>query len=263
VRIGQRGPAPGSRAAFTIVKDEPRFLPIWLDHYGRSFAPEDLYVLDHQSIDGSLDAARGRCHVLPVEHPTTYHHTWLVLLAERFQSFLLASYETVLYTDADELVLAEPRRFRDLGEYIDAMDGPVARCTGFEVVQQVGEEPLRFGEPLLAQRRWWYRVPLYDKPLLACLPLAWTPGFHTELRFPDVQPDPDLYLLHMHRADRDYCLERHRAAAARDWNDEDLAIGRGYQNRIVEPDEFERWFYGEGLGGAEREEIPERLRGLA
>ena len=37
---------PRRRAAvFTIVRDEPVFLPIWLRYYGATFAPEDTFVL--------------------------------------------------------------------------------------------------------------------------------------------------------------------------------------------------------------------------
>ena len=42
-------------AVFTIVKNENYFLPIWLKHYKRYFDNSDIYVLDHQSNDGSTD----------------------------------------------------------------------------------------------------------------------------------------------------------------------------------------------------------------
>ena len=47
------------KAAFTIVKNEPVMLPIWLSYYSKHFDLQDLYVLDHQSTDGST-AAKAR-----------------------------------------------------------------------------------------------------------------------------------------------------------------------------------------------------------
>ena len=41
------------RAVLTIVQNEAVFLPIWLRYYSRFFAPDDIYVLDHESTDGS------------------------------------------------------------------------------------------------------------------------------------------------------------------------------------------------------------------
>ena len=41
------------RAVITIVHNEPVFLPIWLAYYSRFFAPDEIYVFDHESTDGS------------------------------------------------------------------------------------------------------------------------------------------------------------------------------------------------------------------
>src|SRR5436190_17272313 len=43
------------RAALTMVQNEAVFLPIWLRYYSRFFGPDDLYVLDHDTSDGSTD----------------------------------------------------------------------------------------------------------------------------------------------------------------------------------------------------------------
>jgi len=50
----------------TIVHNEAVFFPIWLRYYSRFFAPDDIYVLDHETTDGSTD---GDGFVrIPVEH---------------------------------------------------------------------------------------------------------------------------------------------------------------------------------------------------
>jgi hypothetical protein len=258
------GPRAGtrSRAAFTIVQNEPVFLPLWLAHYRRYFDPDDIYVLDHDSTDGSTSGLTGTCNVLPVHRSASFDHDWLRSTAEQFQSFLLASYETVLYAEADEFIVAEPTRHSGLDSYIEELRGPAACCTGYEVVHYPSEQPLRLDSPILGQRQYWHSSARYSKRLIAKAPLAWGQGFHRELRFPEVRPDPDLYLIHLHRADYDRCHARHRSAASRNWSERDLAGGAGSQNRIVEADEFRHWFYNVGLGSAERERIPDRLKAL-
>ena len=61
--------SPMSRAVLTMVYNESVFLPIWLRYYSRFFAPEDIYVLDHQSDDGSTNG--GGFVRVPLEHETT------------------------------------------------------------------------------------------------------------------------------------------------------------------------------------------------
>jgi len=263
VRVEATGPRTDARrrAAFTVVQNEPDFLPVWLAHYGRYFDAEDIYVLDHDSADGSTRGLEAQCHVFPVHRAASFDHDWLRSTVERFQALLLASYDTVLFAEVDELIVVDPARHAGLGDYIGRLRAPAARCTGFEIVHHPSEPPVRLDEPILSQRAYWHPSKTYSKCLIARTPLAWTAGFHRELRFPDVRPDPDLYLLHLHRVDYDRCLARHRAAAAREWNEYDLQAGRGY-SRIVEPEEFRHWFFNVGLDGSDAERIPERLRSL-
>ncbi len=250
------------RAAFTIVHDEAAMLPLWLDYYGRHFDADDLYVLDHDSTDGSTAGLAGCCHVVPVHREAAFDHRWLKSAIEQFQAFLLRSYDAVLFSDVDEIVLADPRRYAGLGAYIAALSRPAARCSGFNVAHQPGEPPLRFDAPLLAQRRYWHASHMYSKRLLSTIPLRWSCGFHQEHNAPDDPPDPELLLVHLHRIDHDTTLARHRAAVARDWSKFDLANGYGAQNRIAETGEFEEWFYRGADLDSPRELIPEHIRSL-
>jgi hypothetical protein len=249
------------RAAFTIVQDERVMLPLWLEYYGRYFSGDDLFVLDHDSGDGCTAGLAGRCHVVPVHREASFDHHWLKSTVEAFQRFLLRSYDAVLFAEVDEFVIADPHEHAGLDAYIDALARPAARCQGFNVVHQPEEPALRFDSPLLAQRRYWHCSQYYSKRLLSRIPLRWSDGFHLEFDAPDEPPDPGLLLIHLHRADYETCLARHRAAATRDWNKADLAGGRAH-NRIVEPSEFEEWFYGGPDLGGSREPIPERIRAV-
>jgi hypothetical protein len=256
--------APGAarRAVFTIVQNEPTFLPLWLRYYSRHFDPADIYVLDHGTTDGSTDGLAG-CYVIEVHRDRSFDHAWLKGAVEDFQAFLLRSYDVVLFAEADEFVVPDPDRYRDLAAFIDGLAAPAARCTGYNVVHYPDEEPpLRFGEPILRQRRWWHPARRwYSKRLLARAPLSWSYGFHDELNAPFVEPDPGLLLVHLHRVDYDYCLARHRSVTERQWYEADRRRDLGAHYRVVDPDEFREWFFnGYDLEGTERELIPDRLR---
>jgi hypothetical protein len=254
----------GRRAVFTIVQNEPTFLPLWVRYYSRHFDPADIYVLDHGTTDGSTDGLEG-CQVVEVHRDRSFDHAWLKGTVEDFQAFLLRSYDAVLFAEADEFVVPDPDRYRDLAAYIEALEAPAACCTGYNVVHYPDEEgPLRFGEPILRQRRWWHPARRwYSKRLLARAPLSWHYGFHDELSAPFVQPDPALYLIHLHRVDFDYCLARHRSVTERRWYEEDRRRDLGRHYRVVDPEEFRDWFFGGyDLEGTEREPIPERIRAM-
>ncbi len=251
-----------ARAAFTIVQDESVMLPLWLDYYGRHFDPEDLYVLDHGSSDGSTANLEGRCHVIPVHREAAFDHHWLRSTVELFQGFLLNSYDTVLFAEVDEFVIADPRSYSGLEDYIHRLARPASRCLGFNVIHQPDEPALRFdAPPLLAQRRNWHVSLMYSKRLLSKIQLRWSDGFHEEHKAPDDAPDPELMLVHLQRIDYDACFARRQASAARDWNEADILHERGAQNRIVEPSEFEHWFRSADVE-APRELIPEHIRSL-
>jgi hypothetical protein len=252
------------RAAFTIVQNESVFLPLWLEYYSRYFAPGDLYVLDHDSDDGSTAGLFARCNVLQVHRDRSFDHAWLNATVTAFQTFLLRSYERVLFVEADEFVVADPAFYDGLHDYIEQCRVPLARCTGFEVVHYPDEEPpIDFHQrPLLKQRRYWHASRKYSKPLLSSAPTVWSMGFHEAPEALQVKPDPKLFLVHLHRIDYGSCVARHQRTAARKWNETDLRDGLGFQNRLVEGDEqFKTWYFrGEDNGG--RGPIPERLRNL-
>jgi glycosyl transferase family 2 len=254
------GPRP--RAAFTIVQNEPVMLPLWLAYYGRFFDPDDLYVLDHDGTDESVEAVKDRCRVVPVHRSTSFDHRWLRSTVEAFQAFLLRSYDVVLFAEADEFLIADPREYSGLDQYIERLDRAAARCVGFNVVHQADEAPLRFDDAILAQRRYWHASLDYSKRLLSRVPLRWSEGFHEEYDAPDDPPDSSLLLVHLHRVDYDWCLDRHRATAARNWNEPDAIRGDGAQNRIAAPEQFEHWFRQGADLDSPRELIPEHLRAV-
>jgi hypothetical protein len=248
-----------SRAVLTIVHDEAVFLPIWLRYYGQFFAPEDIYVLDHESSDGSTEV--GGFVRDPVEHDRV-DMRWLRDTIQAKQHELIDRYDVVLITDVDEIVAPDPDT-GNLGEYIDRFDKDFVNCVGYELLHQKDREPAFRPElAVLQQRHHWFPNFAYSKPVLAREPMDWHLGFHARM---DGRADFDesLHLIHLHRMDYDICLARHILRRGLAWSERDLAKRRAYQNLITEVEEFERWFFEDSCNSIlpiRLEEIPPRWR---
>jgi len=238
-------------AVFTIVQNEPLFIPVWARYYQKHFPTEDIFVLDHDSDDPITLQVSREFNRVPVHRTASFDHEWLRDTVKSFQAFLLRSYELVLFVEVDEIVAPEPKRYPEgLSEFIEhfgASDKSLSRCTGYEIVHDArgGEDALDWEAPILAQRRQCRRSVSYSKPLLARIPLEWSLGFHNletdSLSLP--RPSRHLLLFHLHRVDYDSCFARTLETAARNWSGVDLEKNRAAQNRITDEDEFERWFY--------------------
>lgn len=250
-------------AAFTIVQNEPVWLRIWFDYYSKHVGALNVYVLDHDSTEiGQLalhDVAERGANMVPVHRDFSYDHAWLRDTVERFQAFLLQSYDTVLFAEADEFLISDLPG--GLAELLHTAPWPDAvRAQGYNVVHYRDEEPpLNWADrPLLKQRKFWHPSRLYSKTIIARAPLHFTPGFH------DVQggggaSHPNLYLAHLHRVDWAYARQKHEEQARRNWNDKDRRIGAGVQNRVVDEEGLLNYFYHDADLGP-REEIPELIR---
>jgi Glycosyl transferase family 2 len=232
-------PARRSRALITIVHNEALFLPIWLAYYSRFFAPQDIYVLDHESSDESIGL--GGFQRIPVTHDSV-DHPWMVETIERLQHELIERYDMVLVTDVDEIVIPHPRS-GTLGEYLDRFDEEWVNCLGYELLHmRDSEPPLRLDRPILDQRGHWFYNDGYDKAALATVPMSWRPGFHGRKDF-GFNLDPDLRLIHLHRMDYATCLQRHRIRSRRPWAELDARKRWAIHNRVIDDEEFRHWFY--------------------
>jgi Glycosyl transferase family 2 len=230
---------PRRRAIITMVHNEPAFLPIWLGYYGRFFAPEDIYVLDNDTDDGSTDrdgfvripAARNCVDAL-----------WTRDTIQALQHELIERYEIVMVTDVDELVAPSPQ-VGSLGDYLDRFDEEWVNCLGYELLHLKGSEPpLDPARPILGQRHHWFANGAYDKAALTTVPLQWRQGFHGRADF-QYNLDPDLRLVHLHRMDYEICLARHRTRQGRAYAQRDREERWALHNQITDAESFERWFY--------------------
>ena len=251
------------QAVATIVHNEAVFLPIWLRYYSRFFGPKDIYVLDNDSTDGSTQ--RPGFVRIPVSHDRV-DHVWMVQTVEQLQHELLGRYDVVLVSDVDEIVAPDPS-WGTLADYLGRLEEEFVNPLGYEVLHLADREPpLDADRSVLEQRGHWFANDAYDKPILATVPMRWTPGFHASADGRH-NYDPDLRLIHLHRMDFEICRARHAARAQRPWNDRDLERRWAIYNRVADGAAFERWFYAdsgfedEGIHIA-LERIPRHWRGV-
>lgn len=233
--------ASGKRACavVTMARNESVLLPVWWRYYSQFFEPEDIYILDHETTDGSTSGP-GFVRI-PVSHASV-DWGWHRDMLQQQQHRLIERYDVVLCTDVDEIVAPDPRS-GSLGDYMQRFRDDFVNCRGYEILHlKDTEAPLDFTRPLLEQRFHWYFNPAYSKPLLARVPMFWHGGLHARVD-ELTNDDPNLYLIHLHRVDYDTCLARHRQRTSWTWNKRDLDLGWGYQNRITESESFFHWFY--------------------
>ncbi len=246
---------PRRRAIITMVHNEPVFLPIWLGYYSRWFAPEDVFVLDNDTTDGST--AREGFVRIPAPRDRM-DEQWRVETVQALQHELIGHYEIVMVTDIDELVAPVPQ-LGNLGEYLDRFDEEWVNCLGYELLHLKDREPpLDPSRPILSQRHYWFPNGGYDKAAVTMAPLQWRTGFHGRADY-HYNPDPDLRLIHLHRMDYEICLARHHTRRGRVYAQRDRDEKRSLHNQITEGEAFERWFYEDSCFDGvpiELEEIP-------
>lgn len=196
-------------AVFTIVKNEKYFLPIWLKHYKKYFENKDILILDHMSTDGStsgLDVESIKVHN-PNGEDEVFDTSWLLHTVKYFQAKLFEHYQSVLFTEVDELVYSLKIPLNKTIDNFLKSDSRFATCTGYEIVQNLKKEHALKSNEFVKERNYWIRAYAYNKTLLSKVPLDWKGGFH-QIRSEEVDNSFDLFLCHLHRMDLNLMLKR-------------------------------------------------------
>ncbi|MFC0512339.1 glycosyltransferase family 2 protein [Asaia spathodeae] len=192
-------------AAVTMVYNEPVFLPVWLRHYAGHVGMERCYVIDHGSDDGSTDALPCNRLRIPRSPQNDAKRTRAI---SALCAGLLEWYETVLYCDVDEIIVADPACFPSLDALADSRAASCLTATGFDLIHHADREPdLDFGQPLSLQRRSLRFSAAMCKPCLIRAPVTWSPGFHS-VKETLPNPDPALMLFHLRYGDLREGLKR-------------------------------------------------------
>jgi hypothetical protein len=229
--------APKKIAAVTMVYNEAEYLPIWLRHYGRQVGPENCYVIDHGSSDGSTRNL-GLCNVIRIPR-SPYDPTQQSVFNSQFCSSLLNWFDWVVYSDVDELLMADPLVAPSLSEYVRRPLPDVVTAIGLNVAHRVDvEADLDFAKAITAQRSYVFSSSSMCKPNLISRPITWSPGSHSS----DAEVIFDhLYLFHLRWVDLPYGLRRLQKTRAMDW-----ARTNAGQHQRVEDERMTRTFNGFG-----------------
>jgi hypothetical protein len=198
-----------------MVYNDPDYLRIWLDYYGRQVAPRHCYIVDHGSDDGSTQGLDG-FNVVRLPRSPQDDQRRATFLSE-FCSALLLYYDAVLHVDVDEIVVADPRHHASLADCASASDRPVATAVGLNVLHRFETEPpFDPGRPVLRQRRFVFKSSSMCKPVLIRRPVVWSPGFHSADAPVTFEP---LFLFHLRWFDLPTALRRLAKTRVMPWQD--------------------------------------------
>jgi hypothetical protein len=197
-------------AVYTIVKNESYHLKKWINHYKKYFNVEDIYILDHDSDDGStknLDV-----NVIKITNKFVFDHRWMNAMVTEHQIKFLEDYECVLFSEVDELIYSVNVSLdKRIESFLKDNSHNYLKCKSYNLYQNFIEEEKDLTEDdlILDYRNYWSRDVDYDKILLTKVPITWTLGFH-HLSFGEpVEMAEDLFLLHTHYFDLDLTIKRH------------------------------------------------------
>jgi hypothetical protein len=194
----------------------------WLRYYGGQLGAENLLVVDHGSDDGSTDKIAPASRIrLP---RTPFDDGKRADLISELASGLLRYYDVVMYTDTDEMLVADPDRFTSLKDYVSEIQTDAVRATGFEVFHNLDREnALDDSLPILSQRNFAQFSSAYCKPLIHRSPVHWRPGFHACNKH--APADPSLLLFHLRSVDQGEMLNRLETYRKLAWSKQALEAG--------------------------------------
>lgn len=210
-------------AIFTITHNEQAMLPLWFKYYSKIVPLKDIWILDHNTNDGSTDASKfpEGTQIIRLYGDNGYMpHVFINRHVDMHQHRLLrAGYKCVLFTETDEFIVPDPDVYkRGLLEYFQTfINNPNAyttRVLGYHIVHisngAINVEPaIDLSKPILGQRNYWQYDDLFNKPLLTKVPLRYTPGHHSSAgKSGKVSADKSLFMIHLHNIDKEMCLKR-------------------------------------------------------
>src|SRR4051812_30521331 len=104
-------------AAFTMVYNESSKLPIWTKYYGATLGPENCFIVDHGSTDGSTSKlGDAGFNVIKLPRSPQDNDKRTAFLGEVVSAFV-RYFDYALYTDCDEIIVPDPRKFGGLKDY--------------------------------------------------------------------------------------------------------------------------------------------------
>ena len=210
-----------SVVVFTMVHDQPEFQKIWIEYYSQfNF---DLIMLEHvlneKEVETVQEDGYERRKIFNAEF---FNFKWMSETTRNLQRQLLKQYDTVIYTDIDELIVPMDG---NLEEYCENNTNDITKCKGWNLIDK---------EYLVASKE-------MSKPLVTRVPTTWHYGWHrcTEICI----RDQTLWLIHLHRMDYDLAKKDWESRQLLKWNKESEERGLAWQDHFDTEAEFKKWYY--------------------
>ena len=215
-------------AVITFVYNEAEFLPIWRRYYSNIFGERNLFVIDHSSSDSSTNDL-GKINKLWLAREELDEHKRCVFMAS-FVKGLFEYFDTVIYTDCDEVIVPDLKNYRDLRDYVERDNFEYMAGIGLNLTQIISLEPaLDLNRPILQQRKFAWFSSGMCKPLITRIPIVWETGFHFCNQ--PVRIDPSLFIFHLKAIDYEIGLKKQKQTREMKWAASSLAAGHGAHAR--------------------------------
>ena len=180
-----------SRAIIAVKTTDSFWHPVWEKYYLPHFDHAEVIPLDSRKY---------------VPGMATWKHITTLINASLVK--MLKDYDLVCVADIDEILVPDPDKYQDFGDYMDRFTGKHTRAIGYNIVQDYEDEPIDLSKRITDQRTMWSRDRLYDKPVLTRESFLYKIGQHNCTKL--VQRDEDLILFHLRDADRQAAWDRKR-----------------------------------------------------
>ena len=216
-------------AALTMSYNEPVWAQVWARHYAGQVGAENCFLMDHGSDDGSADGLN--VHVERLARSALDEDVRAAQVGARVAA-LLKTYDAVVHTDVDELVIADPRRFSNLRSFAASQTGEVVTAVGLDVQHLAAEEAaLDVGRPIGRQRGWVRFSAAMCKPVFVRRAVRWVPGFHS---CDAAMQTGGLFLFHLRYADLQLGLRRLERTRGQAFASADIALHQRVSGRNFE-----------------------------
>lgn len=196
-------------AAMTRIHRSKQTLGVWLDYYSRFF--DELYVFtgkyNGKEAD-TFDNLKAKYNFSLIALPDEFYSMTCHEKVFAKQRELLVDHSWVIYSDTDEIVIADPEKYDGLRHFMADTKLDQTFCRGYDVFQRLEELNIDYTKPYLAQRTYWCpdATKSYHKPCLSRIPTDWAEGFHyikgREQEIEELSLNTDLFLIHLKHADR-------------------------------------------------------------
>jgi hypothetical protein len=245
----------------TYTHNESFFFPIWIKYYSAIFDPSDIYVVNHNGTDGTVEREQNKHLFNRIDLQTHYNHDFVLVhdFIQKKSAELLEDYQGIFLAETDE-ILYHPLGLLEATDFFLSLPVDVVRTLGYEPIHdKATENSIVDDVPLLLQRKWWCETTYMRKPAFYKSVIHYWDNMHNyDENYTLI--DARFKLIHLKMIDYDVMYNRNcQALSEGNFSPYNLENKVGWQNRIETKEEFDK-FYEEY--SSNRKKIPEKFRNI-